>query len=192
MPLRPLSYLDDFSTTRAHQAAVGTQQHEHPTAVLVDTVVGIWWAQKTGQRKHPLACEFMVGVRRFELLTSSVSGKRSPPELNAQICAAGDAARSILRENARVTQPSIPSFSRFTNAAQPEATPLDTECIANRHTIVHKRVTRAGRHRNVDERVADRNTFVEQCRQRGRQIYRVRTVIPYSAARQQPRTRCTG
>ena len=27
----------------------------------------------------------MVGVRRFELLTSSVSGKRSPPELNAQM-----------------------------------------------------------------------------------------------------------
>ncbi len=31
----------------------------------------------------------MVGVRRFELLTSSVSGKRSPPELNARISAAG-------------------------------------------------------------------------------------------------------
>ena len=31
---------------------------------------------KTGQRKYPLACEFMVGVRRFELLTSSVSGSR--------------------------------------------------------------------------------------------------------------------
>ena len=26
----------------------------------------------------------MVGVTRFELVTSSVSGKRSPPELNAQ------------------------------------------------------------------------------------------------------------
>ena len=36
----------------------------------------------------PLACEFMVGVRRFELLTSSVSGKRSPPELNARMRAA--------------------------------------------------------------------------------------------------------
>lgn len=27
----------------------------------------------------------MVGVTRFELVTSSVSGKRSPPELNAHI-----------------------------------------------------------------------------------------------------------
>ena len=33
----------------------------------------------------PLGCEHLVGVRRFELLTSSVSGKRSPPELNAQM-----------------------------------------------------------------------------------------------------------
>jgi hypothetical protein len=40
--------------------------------------------KNTGQRKRPLTCEFMVGVRRFELLTSSVSGKRSPPELNAR------------------------------------------------------------------------------------------------------------
>ena len=63
----------------------------------------------------------MVGVRRFELLTSSVSGKRSPPELNARISAAGVAARSILRENAHVTQPSIASFSRITNTAQREA-----------------------------------------------------------------------
>ena len=62
----------------------------------------------------------MVGVRRFELLTSSVSGKRSPPELNARISAAGVAARSILRENAHVTQPSIASFSRITNTAQRE------------------------------------------------------------------------
>ena len=34
---------------------------------------------------EPLSCEHLVGVRRFELLTSSVSGKRSPPELNAQM-----------------------------------------------------------------------------------------------------------
>ena len=74
---------------------------------------------KTGQRKYPLACECMVGVRRFELLTSSVSGKRSPPELNARISAAGVAARSILRENARVTQPSIESFSRITIISSP-------------------------------------------------------------------------
>ena len=29
----------------------------------------------------------MVGVTRFELVTSSVSGKRSPPELNAHSAA---------------------------------------------------------------------------------------------------------
>ena len=34
-----------------------------------------------------LACMFVVGVTRFELVASSVSGKRSPPELNAHICA---------------------------------------------------------------------------------------------------------
>ena len=31
-----------------------------------------------------LTCLLMVGVTRFELVTSSVSGKRSPPELNAR------------------------------------------------------------------------------------------------------------
>ena len=35
----------------------------------------------------PSGPAFVVGVRRFELLTSSVSGKRSPPELNARIYA---------------------------------------------------------------------------------------------------------
>ena len=32
----------------------------------------------------PLTSQFVVGVTRFELVTSSVSGKRSPPELNAR------------------------------------------------------------------------------------------------------------
>src|SRR4051812_22885972 len=32
----------------------------------------------------PLTCAFMVGGRGFEPLTSSVSGKRSPPELTAR------------------------------------------------------------------------------------------------------------
>ena len=39
--------------------------------------------QNSSEAKH-LSCEHLVGVRRFELLTSSVSGKRSPPELNAR------------------------------------------------------------------------------------------------------------
>ena len=42
--------------------------------------------KKNSPETMPLSCECMVGVRRFELLTSSVSGKRSPPELNARIC----------------------------------------------------------------------------------------------------------
>ena len=40
---------------------------------------------KNSSEAKPLSCEHLVGVRRFELLTSSVSGKRSPPELNAQM-----------------------------------------------------------------------------------------------------------
>ena len=39
----------------------------------------------------------VVGVRRFELLTSSVSGKRSPPELNARSCAAMERRRGNKR-----------------------------------------------------------------------------------------------
>ena len=77
-------------------------------------------AYKSSPETMPLGCDFMVGVRRFELLTSSVSGKRSPPELNARISAAGIAARNILRENALEAQPSIASFSRITNTAQRE------------------------------------------------------------------------
>ena len=77
-------------------------------------------AYKSSPETMPLGCDFMVGVRRFELLTSSVSGKRSPPELNARISAAGVAARNILRENALEAQPSIASFSRITNTAQRE------------------------------------------------------------------------
>ena len=47
------------------------------------------WGRRFGARHkkrsetHALTCEKLVGVTRFELVTSSVSGKRSPPELNA-------------------------------------------------------------------------------------------------------------
>ena len=40
--------------------------------------------KQNSSETKPLSCEQLVGVRRFELLTSSVSGKRSPPELNAR------------------------------------------------------------------------------------------------------------
>ena len=45
----------------------------------------IWTDTKTAQSRHTLSCEELVGVTRFELVTSSVSGKRSPPELNARM-----------------------------------------------------------------------------------------------------------
>ena len=38
---------------------------------------------KRAESEVPPARERVVGVTRFELVTSSVSGKRSPPELNA-------------------------------------------------------------------------------------------------------------
>ena len=40
--------------------------------------------KQNSSEAKPLSCGHLVGVRRFELLTSSVSGKRSPPELNAR------------------------------------------------------------------------------------------------------------
>ena len=43
-----------------------------------------WRVKQNSPEAKPLSCEHLVGVRRFELLTSSVSGKRSPPELNAR------------------------------------------------------------------------------------------------------------
>ena len=45
----------------------------------------IWTDTKTAQSEYALSCESLVGVTRFELVTSSVSGKRSPPELNALV-----------------------------------------------------------------------------------------------------------
>ena len=40
-------------------------------------------AKQKGRGFKPPTSVFMVGVTRFELVASSVSGKRSPPELNA-------------------------------------------------------------------------------------------------------------
>ena len=54
------------------------------------------------QRKRPEtmspALSFLVGVTRFELVTSSVSGKRSPPELNARIQGALFSARNNIQK----------------------------------------------------------------------------------------------
>lgn len=54
-----------------------------------------------GQKTKPLTCYFVVGATRFELVTSSVSGKRSPPELSARrylLHAEPRSALAILRE----------------------------------------------------------------------------------------------
>ena len=56
----------------------------------------------------PLGCEHLVGVRRFELLTSSVSGKRSPPELNAR-----SRVRKCARDN--ITEPELGGKNIFKN-----------------------------------------------------------------------------
>ena len=59
-------------------------------------------------RDNPLGCECLVGVRRFELLTSSVSGKRSPPELNAR-----SRVRKCARDN--ITEPELGGKNIFKN-----------------------------------------------------------------------------
>ena len=56
---------------------VGAALGATPPSWLVDV-------KQNSSEAKPLSCEHLVGVRRFELLTSSVSGKRSPPELNAR------------------------------------------------------------------------------------------------------------
>ena len=60
-------------------------------ADVVEVALGaaaLYWlggVKQNSSEAKPLSCEHLVGVTRFELVTSSVSGKRSPPELNAQM-----------------------------------------------------------------------------------------------------------
>ena len=60
-------------------------------AGVVEAAMGVaaasWLAgvKQNSSEAKPLSCEHLVGVTRFELVTSSVSGKRSPPELNAHL-----------------------------------------------------------------------------------------------------------
>ena len=60
--------------------AIGTVEAALGTA----TPFWLGGVKQNSSETKPLSCEHLVGVRRFELLTSSVSGKRSPPELNAR------------------------------------------------------------------------------------------------------------
>ena len=64
------------------QAILQTQKSfgRHNRSIMVELP-----RKQNSLEAKPLGCEHLVGVRRFELLTSSVSGKRSPPELNAHL-----------------------------------------------------------------------------------------------------------
>lgn len=69
-----------------------------------------------------MTCECMVGVTRFELVTSSVSGKRSPPELNAR------SLGCALRARNNITKPSDwrnPQFEKsFARTGAPGQNPM--------------------------------------------------------------------
>ena len=77
-----------------------------------------------------LTCLFMVGVTRFELVASSVSGKRSPPELNARSVLFFRTALPVYRSYS-LWQPIIlkrleatPGFEPGVKALQASALPL--------------------------------------------------------------------
>ena len=76
--------------------------------ILVVYFVVRFMVKQNSPEAKPLGSEHLVGVRRFELLTSSVSGKRSPPELNA---------RSRVRKRARdnITEPELGGKNIFKN-----------------------------------------------------------------------------
>ena len=71
---------------------VGVIAGDVEVALGVAALSWLGGVKQNSSEAKPLSCEHLVGVTRFELVTSSVSGKRSPPELNA---------RSRVRECAR-------------------------------------------------------------------------------------------
>ena len=87
----------------AMQRISGTSGRGDAYSRRSETLVHVCRTQIEKQpRGNPLGCECLVGVRRFELLTSSVSGKRSPPELNARLSLLGWGAlqqKDTLRES---------------------------------------------------------------------------------------------
>ena len=68
----------------AASASAGTVIGAVEAALGAATPSWLGGVKQNSSEAKPLSCEHLVGVRRFELLTSSVSGKRSPPELNAR------------------------------------------------------------------------------------------------------------
>ncbi len=78
--------------------------------------------KQNSSETKPLSCEQLVGVRRFELLTSSVSGKRSPPELNA---------RSRVRECAENNITELPPRGKNYFLKSGDLRPYPPRCGAN-------------------------------------------------------------
>ena len=78
--------------------------------------------KQNSSEAKPLGCEHLVGVRRFELLTSSVSGKRSPPELNA---------RSRVRECAGNNITELPPSGKNYFLKSGDLRPYPPRCSAN-------------------------------------------------------------
>ena len=84
--------------------------------------LGLVAVKQNSSEAKPLSCEHLVGVRRFELLTSSVSGKRSPPELNA---------RSRVRECARNNITELPPSGKNYFLKSGDLRPSPSRCGAN-------------------------------------------------------------
>ena len=69
---------------RRHRSRLGWLLELSKRLWVLRRPFGLVAVKQNSSEVKPLSCEHLVGVRRFELLTSSVSGKRSPPELNAR------------------------------------------------------------------------------------------------------------
>ena len=97
-------------------------------AGVVEAVLGaavpswLGGVKQNSSEAKPLSCEHLVGVRRFELLTSSVSGKRSPPELNA---------RSRVRECAGNNITELPPSGKNYFLKSGDLRPYPPRCSAN-------------------------------------------------------------
>ena len=97
----------------------------------------------TRNKKRPAeglrrGADFVVGVTRFELVTSSVSGKRSPPELNARSSGARFSARSNIPKTNTPCNPKsqifLPTAKKFEKPqvtdARHERTHADRGCTS--------------------------------------------------------------
>ena len=92
--------------------------------VVLGAAASFWLGgiKQNSSEAKPLSCEHLVGVRRFELLTSSVSGKRSPPELNA---------RSRVRECAGNNITELPPSGKNYFLKSADLRPYPPRCSAN-------------------------------------------------------------